>query len=214
MKDFATTKAWHSVLATLLVAIIAALACAHVTRGFRAVTADGVRRIDLADSPRPLPAIPLVDSMGKTSLLSDLSAHGSHLTLVTLMYTRCMTICRASASGQAYLQQEILARGLEDRVKLLTLSFDPHSDSPEVLAAYARRLKADTRTWNFATVADGNDLPALLKLFDIVVIPDGLGGYAHNAALFLVDREARVARAYDIDRPDAALADLLAGPSM
>jgi protein SCO1/2 len=200
------TPAWQTILATLLIAVVATIAFAYTTRGFQAVTADGVRRIDLARSPRPLPAIRLIDSTGQALRLSDI---GEHATFITWVYTRCVSICRTSASGQAYLQQEILSRGLENSVKLLTLSFDPGSDTPEALSAYARQLKADTTLWKFATVADGNDLNALLKLFDIVVLPDGMGGYSHNAALFLVDRQARVIRAYDIDRPDVALADLL-----
>jgi protein SCO1/2 len=211
MKPLLMPKAWRTVLATVLVALAAAAAFAQVTRGFRTVTADGARRIDLAASPRALPPIPMIDSDGRTFPLSGIDAGGAYPTVVTLLYTRCETICRASASGLAYLQQEIRARGLDDRVRLLTLSFDPQHDTPEVLAAYARRMKADAGMWRFATVAEGAQLPALLKLFDIVVLPDGLGGYSHNAALFLVDRKGRVARAYDIDKPDEVLADLLSG---
>jgi protein SCO1/2 len=209
MKFPVSATALRTAIATLLVALAATAAFAQITRGFRAVTADGARRVDLARSPRSLPAIPLIDSTGRTFPLSDIGEHVSQATLITLVYTHCVTICRTSVSGQAYLQEEIRARGLDHSVKLLTLSFDPARDTPEALAAYARQLKADTKVWTFATVADGNDLAALLKLFEIVVLPDGLGGYSHNAALFLVDPQARLVRAYDIDRPDTALADLL-----
>lgn len=206
-----SATALRTAIATLLIAITATVAFVEITRGFRVVTADGARRVDMARSPRPLPAIPLIDSAGRTFLLTDIGKHASHATLVTLVYTNCVTICRTSASGQAYLQQEIRARELHHSVKLLTLSFDPTRDTPEALTAYARRLKADATVWTFATVANGNDLAALLKLFEIVVLPDGLGGYSHNAALFLVDPQARLVHAYDIDRPDTALADLLQG---
>jgi protein SCO1 len=209
MKPWISATAARSAIAIMLIVLAATAAFAQITRGFHAVTADGVRRIDLARSPRPLPAIPLVDSGGRLFRLSDIGKPANHATIVTLIYTHCMTVCRASASGQAYLQQEIRARGLEGRVKLLTISFDPKRDTPEALAAYARQMKADPAGWTFATVADVRDLAALLKLFDIVVLPDGLGGYSHNAALFLIDRDARLARAYDIDRPDTALAGLL-----
>jgi len=43
----------------------------------------------------------------------------------------------------------------------------------------------------------------------LVVLPDGLGGYSHNAAMFLIDESGRLRRAYDIDRPDLALTDYL-----
>ncbi|MDT4854666.1 hypothetical protein FQZ97_889820 [compost metagenome] len=84
------------------------------------------------------------------------------------------------------------------------------NDTPQVLADHARRLKADASFWRFATVTRREELNRMLKLFGIVVIPDGLGGYSHNTALFLIDRSGRLSRAYDIDRPDLALSDYLA----
>ena len=201
------TATWRPVAAILLIAVAALAAFWTVTRGFQTVTSDGARRIDIARSPRPLPPAPVVDGAGRVFNLSDI-ADGTDATFVTWVYTRCVTICRTSTYGQAYLQQEILARGLENRVKLLTLSFDPVHDTPDVLSAYAHQLKADARLWSFATVTEAGSLMRLLKLFEIVVLPDGAGGYSHNAALFVVDRHGRVVRAYDIDRPDIALADL------
>lgn len=209
MKPRVLTSAVYSGLLTVLIGISALAIGNHVTRGFQAITADGVRRIDLVRSPRRLPPIPLLGSDGKVFSLSDLGDPRRHFTLVALVYTRCVTICRVSASGQVYLQKEIFERGMEHKIKLLTLSFDPINDTPSVLSAYARRMKADNRLWTFATPRHAADLNVLLKLFGVVVLPDGLGGYSHNGALFLLDRQGRVSAAYDIDRPDAALADLL-----
>jgi protein SCO1/2 len=196
-------------IAVLAVVALAWIAFAGVTRGFAAVTSDGVRRVDLERAPRRLPPIMLVDQAGQTLPLSAYGTPSSHVTFVTLQYVRCQTVCRTSAAGQSWLQHEIRARGLEQRVRLLTLSFDPANDSSEILAAHARRLGADYGSWRFATVRDAADLAALLKLFGIVVLPDGLGGYSHNAALFLIGRDGRLARAYDVERPDLALADYL-----
>ncbi|WP_199688310.1 SCO family protein [Noviherbaspirillum sedimenti] len=196
-------------VATLLVAAAALAAFYWVTAGFSAVSADGVRRAHLAQAPRALPDLALIDQRGEPLALSDYGAPRQKATFVALVYVQCQTVCRTSASGQAWLQHAIRARGLQERVQLLTLSFDPRNDSPAVLDAYARKLGADSALWKFATVRDAADLPALLGLFDIVVLPDGLGGYSHNAALFLVDGNGRLARAYDIDRPDLALADFL-----
>lgn len=195
------------VIATALVLLLATIFFAQVTQGFQAVTADGARRIELERAPRLLPPITLLDSAGNNISLSALTHN--HVTLITFIYTSCVTICRTSTSGQTYLQSEIRARGLEDRIKLLTLSFDPARDQPAVLAAYAKKMRADPEIWRFATVADAGDLAALLKLFSIVVLPDALGDYTHNAALFLSDETGRVIRAYDVDRPDLALAELL-----
>ncbi len=200
---------WRTPVAALVVAVSALGAVAAVTDGFAAVTSDGVRRADIARAPRALTDLALIDASGRALSLSDYGRRSAQVTFVTLAYVRCRDVCLTSAAGQSWLQGEIQARGLADRVRLLTLSFDPRNDTPPVLAEHARRLNADPAIWRFATLRDEGRLPALLKLFDVVVLPDGLGGYSHNAALFLVGRDGRLRRAYDIDRPDLALADFL-----
>ena len=200
---------WRTWASTVLVAVLALCAFAGVTHGFTAVTSDGARRSDIASSPRALPDIALVDSMGQPLLLSDYARPSGQVTFIALAYVRCRAVCLTSAAGQSWLQGEIRSRGLAGRVRLLTLSFDPASDTPEVLAAHARRLAADHDLWRFATVRGTAELRAMLELFGIVVLPDGLGGYSHNAALFMVDEDGLLSRAYDVDRPDIALADYL-----
>ncbi|MGO4815425.1 SCO family protein, partial [Cupriavidus sp. 2MCAB6] len=177
----------------------------------RTVSADGARRLDLARAPRELPALVLLDQAGARHAFGGAAAAkgGAPLTLVTFVYTQCTAVCRTSASGQAWLQQQLRERRLQDSVRLLTLSFDPVHDQPAVLRAYARTLRADPALWTFATVAEPARLRSLLDAFGIVVLPDGLGGYSHNAALFLVDGDGRLAAAYDVERPDLALADVL-----
>jgi len=192
-----------------LMIVVALAAFSHVTRGFSAVTSDGVRRVDLEQSPRTLPSLPLVDQDGTVFSLADYGAHSSYTTIVSLVYTHCMTVCTTAASGQAFLQQEIKARGLGARLRLLTLSFDPVRDSPSALSRYADSLGADSALWRMATVVHRRDLAEMLAPFGIVLIPDGLGGYSHNAALFVIDEQGRLSRAYDVDRPDLALADYL-----
>ena len=206
------TRAWGKTL--LMVALVLAAAGAAVfatTRGLRTVSADGARRLDLARAPRELPALVLLDQAGARHAFGGAAAAkgGAPLTLVTFVYTQCTAVCRTSASGQAWLQQQLRERRLQDSVRLLTLSFDPVHDQPAVLRAYARTLRADPALWTFATVADPARLRSLLDAFGIVVLPDGLGGYSHNAALFLVDGDGRLAAAYDVERPDLALADIL-----
>ncbi|SHH48696.1 SCO family protein [Pollutimonas bauzanensis] len=204
------SSALGSLAATAVVLAMGLAAYAAVTAGFAALTADGVRRAQLERAPRALPALALVDEHGRDLSLGRYGAASPYATFVTLIYVQCQSICRGSISGQSWLQHAIESRGLRHRLRLLTLSFDPLNDTPAVMAAHARRVDADPDLWRFATVRDPADLPALLKTFGIVVLPDGMGGYSHNAALFLLDTHGRLSKAYDIDRPDLALADYLA----
>ncbi|WP_269499731.1 MULTISPECIES: SCO family protein [Pseudomonadota] len=199
----------RSALALAVVLILGLIAFGAVTAGFAAVTADGVRRVQLERHPRPLPPLGLISADGSARSLLEYGNAQARVTFVTLVYLQCRSICRTSMSGQAWMQHAIQSRGLESRVRLLTLSFDPVHDTPDVMAEHARRLGAEAGLWEFATVQNPADLDAMLALFDIIVLPDGLGDYTHNAALFLIDETGRVAKAYDIDRPDLALADYL-----
>src|SRR5690606_3082949 len=90
-------------------------------------------------------------------------------------------------------------------VRLLSISFDPARDDVATLARYASSMNARADTWRFATVADARHLEPLLRRFPVVVIPDGLGGFEHNAALLVVDRRGRLVRIFDYDRIDDAL---------
>ena len=200
--------------ACLLIVVLALAAFASVTRNFRAVTTEEVRRLDLKQFPKPLPDIRLIDSSGKTLSLAQIGTSdsaGGHVTLITFVYTNCRTICRAGAMDQLQLERLIQDNGWSGHIKLLTLSFDPARDTPAVLSRYADTMKANKNIWKFATVADKSDLSALLNAFEITVLPDGWGGYAHNSAIFLVDRQGRLAGAYAMDEPATALAASLRG---
>ncbi|WP_291557580.1 SCO family protein [Comamonas sp. SCN 65-56] len=194
-----------------LAAIVVATFCGlhAMTHGFSAVTSDGARQLAIAESPRQLPAIGLVDSQGrKTDLRAVVADHP--YTVVALVYTQCTSICLVMASSESFLQARLRDAGIEEQVGLLTLSFDPARDTPEVLAQYARRIKADSVTWTIATVADHDDLERLLDVFDVVVIPDGNGEYIHNGALFLVDGDGRMFEALAPDAADLAFERLAA----
>jgi protein SCO1/2 len=200
---------WRPILAILAVLLGGFAAFYPITRGFLTVTADGARQIDLMHTPRAVIPLALVDQENRHFLLSDMSTETTDWTVATLLYTHCVTICRTSASGLAYIQESLAKYGLSGKVRLLTLSFDPARDTSVELARYAHGQGAKPGVWQFATVSDRNDLSSLLKLFDIVVLPDGLGGYSHNGALFLIDGNGRIVRAYDVDRPDSVVADLV-----
>ena len=194
-----------------LTAIVLATACGlhAMTHGFSAVTSDGARQLAIAKSPRQLPSIDLVDSNGERMDLRAITAERPY-TVVALVYTQCTSLCLVMASSEAFLQARLAEAGLSDQVGLLTISFDPARDTPEVLAQYARRVRAEAGVWTVATVADPADLGRLLDAFDVTVIPDGTGEYMHNGALFLADREGRLFEALPPEAADQAFERLAA----
>jgi len=195
----------RATLEGLAVAAVGAAALAAVTDGFRAATTDAAWRLAVAARPRALPDITLVDQMGASFRLSAL--HGRPV-LVAFFYTNCPAICGLLVSQFQLALDALLERPGGREVRLLSISFDTARDNVAALADYAERLGADGRTWRVARVADPAELEALLDAFAVVVLPDGAGGFVHNAAIYRVDAEGTLTRVYDPDAVDRAIADL------
>ncbi|MFA7438588.1 SCO family protein [Castellaniella sp.] len=58
--------------------------------------------------------------------------------------------------------------------------------------------------WRVARPLDDADLDALLRVFGVKAIADGLGGYEHNAAFNLIDPQGRLVAVLDWRDPQAA----------
>ena len=112
--------------------------------------------------------------------------------------------------SEGRLQQQIVDRGLEQRVGLLSISFDPENDDAAALRDYAGRMRADPATWRVVTLASPQDRRQLLDAFGNMVIARPLGEFEHNASLQIVDAHGiliRIVDFDDIDRPlDVAVA--------
>ena len=198
-------RRWWPTAVAIVVVLLAAMCCVHATtRGFRALTSDKARQVEFASAPVAVPDIALVDSRNRSVPLRSAVA-GKEWTVVALVYTQCTTLCLLTSSSEAWLQSNLEANALDSRVGLLTISFDPARDTPEALAQYARRVKAQPGHWAIATVTTQRDLDRLLDAFGVVVIPGEDGELIHNGALFLVDREGRIFDAFDPDAADQVL---------
>lgn len=172
------------------------------TDGFTAFTAETARRDAVARAPRILPAMAMQDQDGAAT---DLAARAGQVVLMDFVYTRCPTICIAQGSDFEQARDAIRAAGLADRVALLTVSFDPEHDDPAALRDYADRFGGADAQWQFLRAAP-DDTRALLDVAEVVVIPDGFGGFVHNAAIHVLDPQGRLVRILDSDAWREALA--------
>lgn len=184
-------------LAVLMVGMLGAGALSVQTDGFTVLTTEAARRADIARHPRMLPDAALETSAGASTSFRDALRNDGRIAIVNFMYTRCYSICLAMGGEFQQLQQAIVQHGLTDRVRIISLSFDP-ADTPADLARYALRMRAQPGVWQFASIADANRRKALLKAFGIVVVPAPLGQYEHNAAYHVVMPDGRLSRVVDI----------------
>jgi protein SCO1/2 len=171
-----------SVAAALVLA--AGLAIAHAaTDGFEAFTLESARRLQALRAPAPVADLALELTDGGRARLADLP---QPVLLVDFVYTRCATWCTALGSVYSQLQQRLAPEIAAGEVGLVSVTFDPARDGPGELDAYRARFSSASAGWALGRPAPGVELERWLAAFGVVVIPDELGGFAHNAAVHLV----------------------------
>ncbi len=173
-----------------------------ITEGFEVVTSEQARRIEISRRQPAVPDVRLIDQDGQAFRFGAWVREKNKFLIVDFIYTNCQSLCRALGTEFQQLQRSIVERGVQSRVHLLSVSFDPEHDSHTVLKQYAEHMQAKSDVWTFATVGNARDLGALLRTFGVTVIPDQQGGFQHNAALVWVAPSGRLLRVTDFDSGD------------
>ena len=199
----------RTALASALLVLLSHTAAQWLTHDYQVWTAEGARRLQVALHPVSAPHI-VMDGPGvEGQTLHTLLADGRTVTIVDFMYTRCLTVCGVLGGVFQQLQSAIREGervGGAAPLRLLSISFDPGHDDAATMRAYGAGLSADPRIWRFVRVADAAQLQQLLDRYEVTVIPDGLGGYEHNAALLVIDPHGQMRHVFDYGEPDSALA--------
>jgi protein SCO1/2 len=152
----------------------------------------------------------------------SLSEWRGTMVLLTFIYTRCPlpNFCPLMDQNFRTIQRAVLEDpALRGQVRLVSVTFDPEYDTPDVLAAHARRLRADAGVWTFLT-GDRVTIDRLAARFGVGVMRPAPSGRAeskgvditHNLRTTLVGADGRVAKIYPGNdwTVGAALADLRA----
>ena len=117
---------------------------------------------------------------------------------ITFLFTRCPypNFCPLMANNFAEAQKKLLAMpNAPTNWHLLTISFDPEFDTPEILRRYAELHSADPAHATFATGAVTN-IVALGERFGLVFLKDQSGIINHNLRTIVVDASGRVQKIF------------------
>lgn len=199
-----TFSASIAVLITGLVVLMAA------TGGGQSFTTETLRRQQVMVQPRVIGTFDVTVSSGESTRLNTLLAgaklaSGKKVWLVDFVYTRCQTVCSSLGSIYQQLQAQIAERGLQDKVGLLSISFDPANDDAAALSVYASRMRMDPAIWQISTLSKWQDRRRLLDVFGIMVVPAPLSEFEHNAALHVVSSDGRLIKIIDYLAYETAL---------
>ncbi|MDD5140025.1 MAG: SCO family protein [Verrucomicrobiales bacterium] len=156
------------------------------------------------DRPRELAGFTLTDRSGRTVTRADLD--GKFL-VVNFVFTGCSITCLDVNRRMAEIQT-LTAR--QPDVKLVSLTVDPRTDTPQVLAEFGNRFGADTNRWLLLT----GDKPVLYDLIEKSFIPRDPddpynfmpGGFTHTERIAVMDTHGRLRAFFDGMKPETSQA--------
>jgi len=153
-----------------------------------------------------IPDFELVDQVSQRVALSSLRGK---VVAVTFIYSRCPLpdYCPRMVDNFRVVRDRFAARMDTDLV-LLTISFDPQFDTPQILARYAASHRADTPGWHFLTGEPAN-IERVCNAFGIQYWAEE-GLITHSLQTAVVDRDGRLAATVEgKDFTPRQLADLV-----
>lgn len=159
----------------------------------------------------------VLDSAGEATTLHGLYA--GHIVLLSFIYATCDDVngCPLATLVLHRLQSALKARPeLKDRLRLITLSFNPEHDTPAVMEQYGAGFQSGGIDWRFLTTRSEAELQPILRGYQQSVEREvdeqgqPTGKFAHLLRVYLIDGERRLRNSYTVSvlHPDLVLADI------
>ena len=133
-----------------------------------------------------VPDFTLTDQTGKPVTLSQFNGK---VVALNFVYTRCPLpdYCFRLSNNFGRLQKRF---GQSRDLTLLTVTFDPINDQPDVLARYGQIWKAIPHFWYFLT-GSVSDIQRVCAQFGVGYWPDE-GLFTHSLHTAIIDRQGRL----------------------
>ncbi|MEO0369042.1 MAG: SCO family protein [Pseudomonadota bacterium] len=169
-------------------------------------------------------------AMGEAADGEVLSAEGETLSLNQLMddkisvlsfiYRTCDDVngCPLSTMVLYTIGKEFAKQPeLKDRLRLLTLSFDPQYDTPEIMGEYGDSIVGDAEMdWHFLTTESEQLVQPILDDYQQSVVKDkelsddGRTKFSHILRVYLIDQQKQIRNIYSLSflHPDILINDV------
>ncbi len=135
-----------------------------------------------------VPDFALTDQRQRTVHFSQFAGK---VVALNFIYTRCVLpeYCFRSSNNFGILQKRFPKRLGSDLI-LLSVTFDPIHDQPQVLQSYAQTWKSDPENWRFLT-GPAVDVQRVCDLFGVNFFPEE-GLYIHSLHTVIVGRDGKL----------------------
>ena len=150
-------------------------------------------RLAMIEPGTEVPDTTLIDQEGRTKRVSEF--RGKTIA-VTFVYTRCPLPDFCPRMDRNFKAAQDLLRSdatLASRVHLLSVSFDPDYDTPQIMAAHARRVGADPALWSYLT-GERKSVDLLAGAFGVSIMREDqpMQEIMHNLRTAVIDANGRL----------------------
>ena len=130
------------------------------------------------------------------------------IVLLSFIYATCSDVngCPLATQVLHKISQQLQKQPeLADKLRLLTLSFNPTHDTPERMREYGESFKTGYFDWQFLTTRDEAALQPILNAYQQniqkIVDDKGLftGTYSHLLRVYLIDTDKNIRNIYSVD---------------
>jgi cytochrome c peroxidase len=144
---------------------------------------------------------------------------GDEVVLLSFVYASCSDVngCPLATAVLHRVRARLAeAPATAARVRLVSLSFDPERDTPEVMRRYAAPFEGRGVDWTFLTTESEAKLQPILEAYGQPVTREldasgrPSGNIAHILRVFLIDRQRRIRNVYTVSflHADTLLSDI------
>lgn len=130
-----------------------------------------------------------VDSGDKVSLEST----NGKARIVYFYFANCPDVCPPTTFLLSEVQEKLDKAGtLGTKAELISITFDPVRDTPEVIKAFAERNFAQPKGWKFLRGDDEEQTIKLARDFGVSVAKSPDGSFAHMNVITIVDQDGQI----------------------
>ena len=119
-------------------------------------------------------------------------------TVLAFYYSRCSNSrkCSTTVAKCAELKSKLIDAGLDNRVRILIVTYEPQNDTPDIMLRYgqARNLAFDQNCKMLRILGGGHD--RIIKQLEVPVSYNGGWVNLHGISMYLIDGLAQPARVY------------------
>ena len=147
----------------------------------------------------------VIDVDGLTKSLHDI--YDDKIVLLNFMYSTCADINGCPLATAVFHKiKNILDKDpvIGKQVSMISLSFDPENDSPDVMKLYGDGTDSGEVDWKFLTTNSMNDLDPILNKYSQRIIKEYdekgnyIGSISHILRVFLIDKDKNIRSIYSV----------------